>query len=325
MGIFDSAVSASQAAGQLITQYTARVSSAATPPSPSGGIGSGGGEPERIQRTLVNLTLPPPVVEWLTPPLDALGLRLGQENIEGEFGAHGRSFNVIESPGGQRRIIFHIPGEVLEDGAGWDQVKLIPGDFTSMRCEPQQPLLVFSEGLNATHVAYALMVEPHWESQYGLKMCFVPWRHLDELKGKKEAELKRYLPTLLKVTDFQASSTPTASIAEISSEDVDALVQVLSSFETFIDSGATAWRLFFEQSGMDVLVGQIKLDDPVEAVAKNLVDRLKWQKPFPRYPTLDAMAVLVIGVWTREDLNEFHRKRIQKIIDAYNVPVARQR
>jgi len=160
---------------------------------------------------------------------------------------------VIKNAAGQQRLILHIPRDVLEDSSGWTAVNAVPADLVTARQQPAtpQPLLVVSEGLDAPHVAYSLMVEPYWESRYGFKMCFVPWRHIEQFKGTSEAELRRWLPILLKIADMQvATAAPARRIREIVPDDADALVRVLGRVRAFTDSGATAWVLFFQQSGL---------------------------------------------------------------------------
>lgn len=304
-----------KSAGQSLSEYTNIVSSAATPT-----LGGGGGtQPERVQRALVDMTLPAPIAEWLNVPLTSLGFELGTDSIPG-WGSDVRSYSVIRNRAGkQQRVIIHIPREVLETDLWWAEVKELPADFTAAKQEPPQPLFVLSEGLNAAHVAYSLMAEPFWESRYGLKMHFVPWRHIEELRVKQEAELKRWLPILLKITDWQTGAEPARSISEISSEDVATLMNVFVNIQYFTDSGAKGWRLFFEQSGMEVLVGQIEVEGPVGVVAGNVLNRLKWQRPFPKYPTHDPMAILVVAISRREDLNEMDRKRVDNLMKTYNI------
>lgn len=309
MGFFDQMKSAvSDSADKLIS----------VAPAISGGTG-GGAQPERIQHALADLALPDSIVEWLTPPLRSLNFELTTESIPAEFDAPGQLYSVIKNSTGQQRVVLHMPSGVLENSSAWSEVSSLPATLTTRGQQPAQPLLVLSEGVNATHVAYSIKVKPIWENQHGFKMCFVPWRHIEELKGKQEAELQKYLPILLEITDMRAAAAAARSISEITPADVAALANVFVNIPHFTDTGATGWRLFFEESGMGVLVGQIGVEGNVGVVARNVLDRLMWQKPFPSYPKHDAMAILVVAISKRTDVNDVDRKRVEHIMKTYNI------
>lgn len=271
-----------------------------------------GEKAQKITWELLDLKIPNSLRDWLTPPLASLGFSIEPKEVQGTFSPK-RSYNLIRNAVGQHSL-FHIPNKILEDGSNWEAV----GSVISVLRLKKQVLIVVSEGLENTNVAYKVVGRPLWLEDAEVSWTFVPWGDLQAIKPMPADDQRAFLPNLLQLEELleEARKLP---VCKVTDAEIGTLANILSLLPEFIDNGEQAWRLRMGQAGLKELTGMFDFGGAPKIVAFGVISQLRNYAVLPDRPRDQVLGRLLCQVLTIADLRPDDANEIKNVLKTYNL------
>jgi hypothetical protein len=268
---------------------------------------------QSLGREMLDLRMPTALREWLTAPLQSLGFSIEKIEVPGRFGSATRTYDVIKNRAGQCSV-FHIRKQVLEVGSSWEAL----GNAIIATQLKKQILLIMSEGLDAAHVAYTVVLDSLWEDDLKIRASFVPWRHLQEIKDSAKTDQLTYLPKVLKLNELMAAALETSSD---SGEEADLLrvATIIATVPRFIENSEEQWRLLFEAAGLKSLILDFQEKIKTREGGIAILSTLRKYAPLASHPNDSVLGLLLVAVTQIKEIPTEDAKFVQVVATRYSL------
>jgi hypothetical protein len=165
------------------------------------------GAPQEPSDALKDLRLSQSLIDLFTPPLQALGYTIENQQLTEKYTDLVHSYTAVRN-NASRRLLFHIPMWILDDASPANTSAVIAMGYW---LERGTTLIILSEGLDTPARPYRKVAEEAWSKLNGLKASFIPWRDITDIKSKNLDELKLRLTDILQLEAMESAAAPQPS------------------------------------------------------------------------------------------------------------------
>jgi effector-associated domain 8 (EAD8)-containing protein len=242
---------------------------------------------------LFDLRVPEPVRSWLTPPADALGLKLEDGKARGKYGGRrDRLVTYLTDGADVRRTLLYIDKRVLKDPKAHDALGMV-----AFALEKNEYVSVFGEDVELPVPVIANLIDGLWKEWVNSR--FVGWPFVLELPTLEPVDQIAFLHTHVWLDGYKPrpqGTTAASGPGKVSSEDIVRIVSILSALGY---DDARARRTLLLEADLRDFAGTIDLVGPTNDVGSELILKLtQYRGPVPsgQRTAIGAFLVTIMGL-----------------------------